>query len=270
MRFLILCLFTTSIISCHSSAQVPRWKQLGLPEQSDQPLAISNGKFFERNGEKLLYGGTNDRQHFKVDNLELKPAQFHYGIGREAFPALIQPIYQTISSLASIHKDDDRFLVAHLNGEAKAYAISDLMRHEIVNDTLAGRPIMAAYCILADLGAVYDRAYGPDTLTFALSGYTYYDPKVWTGMDGFVFWDRETESLWWPLIGRSVSGPLKGVGLQVMDKAHWEDTTWKEVKQRFPQAQVMQSGLDYRRPDQWLKRVNTERVRADFSTKEKD
>jgi hypothetical protein len=25
----------------------------------------------------------NDQQHFKVDNLELKPAQFHYGIGRE-------------------------------------------------------------------------------------------------------------------------------------------------------------------------------------------
>jgi hypothetical protein len=269
MRVLILILFCTSLISCQSPAPTPRWKQLGLPERTDRPKALENGKFFEQSGQKMLYGGTNARQHFKVDNLELKPAQFHYGIGREAFPALLQPFYHTVNSADAIHKDDDRFLVAHLNGEAKAYAISDLMRHEIVNDTLAGRPIMAAYCILADLGAVYDRAYGPDTLTFALSGYTYYDPKVWNGMDGFVFWDRETESLWWPLTGRSVSGPLRGVGLQVMDEAHWEDTTWSAVKQRFPQAKVMRSGLDFNRPDKWKKAVNPKRLRTNFSSSDK-
>ena len=112
----------------------------------------------------------------------------------------------------------------------KAYSIKDLTRHEVVNDVLNGQPIMAAYCILADLGAIYERNYDDQELTFALSGYTYFDKDVWNGLDGFVLWDRETESLWWPLIGKAVSGPLKEVKLLEMDKSHWKDIQWKYVK----------------------------------------
>ena len=122
-----------------------------------------------------------------------------------------------------------------------------------MNDVLDGEPIMAAYCILADLGAIYKRTYGNKELTFALSGYTYFDKDVWNGLDGFVFWDRETESLWWPLIGKAVSGSLKGVKLLEMDKAHWEDTTWKKIKNKYPNAQVLISKQDFERPKTWKK-----------------
>ena len=83
-------------------------------------------------------------------------------------------------------KDDDRFLYLKIGAESKAYSIKDLTRHEVVNDEVGGKEIMAAYCILADLGAIYDRRYGDHLFTFALSGYTYHDPEVWDGMDGFV------------------------------------------------------------------------------------
>ena len=152
--------------------------------------------------------------------------------------------------------DNDRFLVAYSGNEVKAYAVKDLIRHEIVNDVLNGKPIMAAYCILADLGAIYERTYDNKILTFALSGYTYYDPNVWKGLDGFVFWDRDTESLWWPLIGKAVSGPLKGVPLIEMDRQYWEDTTWGEIKKKYPQAQVLISGQDFERPLTWQKLID--------------
>ena len=77
--------------------------------------------------------------------------------------------------------------------------------------------------------------------------------EFWNGLDGFVFWDRETESLWWPLIGKAVSGPLKNVGLIEMDKNKWSDTTWKYIRDNYPNAKVLRSGQDFERPTEWNK-----------------
>ena len=216
-----------------------------------RPVAKENGKFFDANGHRMLFGGPEEREHFFIDNLELKEEQFHYGIGRERFPALLQPKFETMAQASSRWKDSDRFLVARKGNEIKAYSVKDLTRHEVVNDIIDGEPIFAAYCILADLGAIYKRTYGTKVFTFAVSGYTYYDPKVWDGLDGFILWDRETESLWWPLIDTSVSGALKGVRLQKLEDTFWEDTTWGVLKSKYPGALVMIPDQDYERPKQW-------------------
>lgn len=221
-----------------------------------RPVASENGKFFDSNNIRMLYGGENSYQHFDISNLTLNESQFHYGIGRESFPALLAPEFISMQSADSIWADSTRFLVGSYNGETKAYAVPDLTRHEVVNDSLGGEPIMAAYCVLADLGALYERTYDGKVFTFGLSGYTYFDPQVWDGLDGFVFWDRETESLWWPLIGKAVSGPLEGVRLLEMDKQYWEDITWQEVKEKYPDVKVLASGQDFERPQSWEKYDN--------------
>ena len=218
-----------------------------------RPTAFENGKFFESDGKKMLYGGEDKNQHFDISNYSLKDEQFHYGIGREKFPALLKPEFISVLEADKIWADSTRFLIAHSGKEVKAYSVKDLTRHEVVNDVLNGQPIMAVYCILADLGAIYERNYGDKELTFALSGYTYYDRNVWNGLDGFVFWDRETESLWWPLIGKAVSGPLKDVKLLEMDKNKWKDVQWKHIKDNYPNALVLKSGQDYERPTEWDK-----------------
>lgn len=218
---------------------------------SQRPSALNNGKFIEKNGEKLLYGGKQDHQHFEINNLELKPEQFHYGIGREAFSALLEPKFESVTEADKHWKDEQRFLVAKKGNEIKAYSVADLIKHEVVNDYIDGEPIFAAYCILADLGAVYKRTYNDKIFTFALSGYTYYDPNVWDGLDGFVLWDRETESLWWPLIDKAVSGKLKDVKLQLFEETNWEDTTWEKIKANYPNAQVLITGQDFKRPETW-------------------
>lgn len=238
--------------------------------KKQRPLAYENGKFFEKEGVKLLYGGEDSLQHFDVSDLELKPEQFHYGIGREAFPAILEPEFTTVEAADSIWKDEDRFILAYSGADVKAYSVKDLTRHEVVNDELNGEPIMAVYCILADLGAIYDRQYGDKELTFALSGYTYFDEEVWEGMDGFVLWDRETESLWWPLIDRAVSGDLNGVELLEKDKANWKDTTWKDIKDNYPTAQVLISGQDFERPKSWKKFEDVSDIVTNFSVKTDD
>ncbi|TKS55975.1 DUF3179 domain-containing (seleno)protein [Mesohalobacter halotolerans] len=222
-----------------------------IAQNRQRPVSVELGKFFNEDGKRLLYGGQKENQHFNVSNLSLEEDQFHYGLGREAFPALLKPKFTSIQKADKHWDDSDRFLVAKSGDEVKAYSIQDLTRHEIVNDKLNGKPIMAAYCVLADLGAIYKRDYGDKVFTFGLSGYTYYDPDIWDGKDGFVFWDRETESLWWPLIGKAVSGKMKGAKLHIYDKTNWEDTTWKQIKLKYPSAKILISGQDFERPSSW-------------------
>ncbi len=236
-----------------------------IVQKKQRPNALKNGKFFKVNKEDMLYGGETESDHFIITNSILEETQFHYGIGREVFPALLEPEFISILQADSIWVDSTRFLLAHSGDDIKAYSIKDLTRHEIVNDMLNGKPIMAVYCILADLGAIYERTYGDKVLTFGLSGYTYYDPEVWNGVDGFVFWDRETESLWWPLIGKAVSGPLLGVGLQEMNKENWIDTDWKTIKDSYPTAKILRSEQDYERPETWTKYSDISDITDNFS-----
>lgn len=255
IRITAICfgILIIGLLSMRCSSNDQYEEQESHSPKKQRPVALQNGKFFEVEGVPLLYGGEDSSQHFVITDLELVKEQFHYGIGREKFPALLDPIFVTVEQADELWDDSTRFLLVYSEDDVKAYSIKDLTRHEVVNDVFNGKPIMAAYCVLADLGAIYDRNYGGNDLTFALSGYTYYDEDVWDGVDGFVFWDRETESLWWPLIGKAVSGPLKGVELQVMDEMYWKEVKWKEIKSSYQHAQVLKSGQDYERPKEWDK-----------------
>lgn len=233
------------------------------PEKRKYPIAAENGKFFTVGDKQYLYGGDDSTQNFDITNYTLIDEQFHFGIGRERFPALLQPEFIDMNVADTIFEDTVRFLFLNMDGVRKAYSIKDLTRHEVVNDEVNGKPVMAAYCILADLGAVYDRTLLDKKFTFALSGYTYYDDDVWDGMDGFVLWDRETESLWWPLIGEAVSGPMKGSKMKVLPEEYWQQTTWGEIKEKFDDVQVLEPGQDFDRPIEWPKYSDIQLVNED-------
>jgi len=244
------------MLSCSNSKQVSTVAKEEVTPKAQRPSALQNGKFFEQDDRKYLFGGERSDQHFDITGYSLKDEQFHYGIGRERFPALLKPEFISVNEASSLWKDEDRVLLAKMGTETKAYSIKDLTRHEVVNDVIDGKPVFAAYCILADLGAMYDRTIGEREFTFALSGYTYFDPKVWDGMDGFVMWDRETESLWWPLIGKAVSGKMQDTPMKVLDEQNWKQTTWEDIETNYPEAQVLKSGQDFERPLNWHRKYD--------------
>jgi hypothetical protein len=270
MKKIILLTVVVILIGCKEQGEKKQVKSENTKEEikKKRPVAIENGKFFKVNDRKMLYGGEIDDQHFDITDYLLKDEQFHYGIGREKFPALLKPEFISVQKANKVWADSTRFLLALSENEVKAYSVKDLTRHEIVNDVLDGQPIMAAYCILADLGAIYERNYGKKKLTFALSGYTYYDENVWNGLDGFVLWDRETESLWWPLIGKAVSGPLKNVKLIEMDESKWKDTNWKYIRENHPNAKILKSGQDFERPTEWKKIEDVSSIREKYTSKQ--
>ncbi len=205
----------------------------------------------ERGDRRLLRGGDSEGDHFDISQFRLDPVGLNYGIGREHFPALIEPEFESADEADEWLQPEDKVLVVKISDEVRVYPVRLLIRHEVVNDEVEGVPIFAAYCVLADLGAVYHREIRGHELTFALSGYTYSDPDVWEGRDAFVLWDRETESLWWPPIGKAVSGPLIDEALPVFDDSRWAQTTWQDVRQRHARVKVLRRGQDFERPTDW-------------------
>lgn len=214
--------------------------------------AEDQGFVFEKENHWWLWGGVNDDWHFDIDHWELRPCQLHFGLGRESFPALIAPQYSNQEEADVLYHDDVRVLAVEDGDDIKVFPVSLMIKHEIINDVVNGDPIMVAYCVLADLGAVYTREYCDHTLTFALSGYTYSDPEVWGGTEAFVLWDRETESLWWPLIDRAVSGDMNGVDLVKYIKG-WEDTSWGNIKEQYSSNHilVLKAGQSMEIPESW-------------------
>lgn len=263
IKLVIGLLIAYSISSCTTDNTKEEKAVAEKSQKRSYPVASEHGKFFEADGRKYLYGGEDSLQHFDVTGYTLEDDQFHFGIGREKFPALLKPEFISMGEADSVFADTVRFLLLNMDGVRKAYSIKDLTRHEVVNDEVNGKPIMAAYCILADLGAIYDRTMVGKDFTFALSGYTYYDDEVWDGMDGFVLWDRETESLWWPLIGEAVSGPMKGAKMKVLEEEYWIQTTWGEIKDSYDDVQVLEPGQDYERPKGWVKYDDIQLVNED-------
>lgn len=196
----------------------------------------------ERDGKRWLYGGNEPGQGFDITEFRLDPKKLNFGLGREAFHALVDPKFGLPGDPGVSINDRTRILGVVIDGEAKAYPIHLLRGHEVVNDTVGGRPIFAAYCILADLAGVYDREMAGHVYTFGVSGYTYADKSIWRGLNAFVLWDRDTESLWLPTIGKGVSGPMIDVPMQLTPQEFWQDTTWGEFRKAFPDAVVMKSG----------------------------
>ena len=140
-----------------------------------------------------------------------------------------------------------------IDGDVRVYPLNLLIRHEVVNDVVGGRPIFVAYCILADYAAVYERTMAGHVFTFGVSGYTYGAKGIRDGRQGFVLWDRDTESLWWPLIDRGVSGPAVDQSMKLLDRSLWEDTSWERFRAKHPNARVLRRGQDFQRPKDWPK-----------------
>ncbi|MFB6257377.1 MAG: DUF3179 domain-containing (seleno)protein [Flavobacteriales bacterium] len=209
------------------------------------PLAVKNDKIYKKNGRKYLWGGKDSSMHFDITNCSLRDSNFHFGLGREKFEALVDPEYISMEKADKKYEDSTKFLATRINGVSRAYPLKVLQRHEVVNDRIGAVPVFSAYCHLADLSAIYPRVIKGDTLTFGLSGYTYYEKDEWEGKDAFVLWDRNTESLWWPLHEKAVSGKLKGAPLKVYDESTWEQIPWKKVKKDHPDAKVLEKGQAY-------------------------
>jgi len=106
----------------------------------------------DKGGKRLLWArgepNSPNAEWFDVTASTIDPARFQFGIGKDTIPSIDDPIFVEVDdarlSAAGIHKETMVIGFA-LGGEAKAYPIPILDRHELVNDRVGGKPVTVGW-----------------------------------------------------------------------------------------------------------------------------
>ena len=98
----------------------------------------------------------------------------------------------------------DIVLGVALGEHARAYAIGDLFRNKVINDSLGEESVVAVFDERSGLATVFDRTVAGRTLT------------LMQGDEPLQMTDGETNSVWNKLDGQAIDGPLKGERLTMI------------------------------------------------------
>jgi hypothetical protein len=156
------------------------------------------------------------------------------GPPRDGIPAVDAPRFVRANEVDFLSNRDRVMGVAH-QGIVKAYPLRILNRHEIVNDTYAGRAEVVTFCPLCGSGIVFEGDINGTNMDFGVSGLLH--------NSDVLLYDRQTESLWSQIMTRSISGRMKGTYLQQIAASN---TTWQDWRERHPDTLVMSTDTGYR------------------------
>lgn len=157
------------------------------------------------------------------------------GPPRDGIPAIDHPQFVAAEDARFLHGKDQVLGLAR-NGEVKAYPVSILNWHEIVNDRLGGESVAITYCPLCGTGVAFASQVKDKTLSFGVSGLLY--------NSDVLLYDRETESLWSQIKKQAIAGPMAGRKLEALPLTH---TTWRAWRREHPNTQVLSTATGHRR-----------------------
>lgn len=154
------------------------------------------------------------------------------GPGKDGIPSIDDPKFITAASAGALLDDGDPGLGLTIGGESRFYPYRILVWHEIVNDTVAGKPVLVTYCPLCATGIVFDRKVGGEEQEFGVSG------RLW--QSNLLMYNRtvnsDDESLWSQVLGEAVVGPATGERLRVIPS---DIVRWSEWKAAHPNTVVL-------------------------------
>jgi hypothetical protein len=156
------------------------------------------------------------------------------GPARDGIPALSDP--RAVAASEGEWDDDEAVIGVALGGEARAYPLTVLVWHELVNDLVGGVPLLVSYCPLCGTGIVFDRRVDGVVRSFGVSGLLY--------RSDLLLYDRETESLWSQISAEAVTGPAEGGRLALLPSRM---LPWKLWRERHPETTVLTTETGHRR-----------------------
>lgn len=173
---------------------------------------------------------------FDLSEATIPASEIHRGgPPPDGIPSIDHPRFTPAAEVGFLNPDDI-VIGMEVDGDARAYPFRILIWHEIVNDTVGGRPVAVTYCPLCGTAMVFDRRYRDRTLTFGVSGLLY-------NSDVLMF-DRETRSLWSQLGLKAVSGEYAGEPLTWLPS---EQMTWEAWQEKYPDSQILNLNTGHRR-----------------------
>lgn len=143
------------------------------------------------------------------------------GPGKDGIPSIDEPTFVSAKDAASFLDDSDPGIGLTVGGESRFYPYRILVWHEIVNDTIAGKPVLVTYCPLCATGIVFDRRVEGKAQEFGVSGRLWQSNLLMYNRAGNV----DNESLWSQVLGEAVVGVNTGEKLSIIpsDIARWSE-----------------------------------------------
>ena len=161
------------------------------------------------------------------------------GPPRDGIPSIDNPEFITASE-ADFLNGQDWILGISRNGITRAYPISILNWHEVVNDRFGEEAIAVTFCPLCGTGVAFKADISGKARSFGVSGLLY--------NSDVLLYDRESESLWSQLKRQAVTGTMIGSRLDIIPVSH---TRWIDWQIRYPDTQVLSTKTgaqrDYKR-----------------------
>ncbi|MBI1908289.1 DUF3179 domain-containing protein [Candidatus Uhrbacteria bacterium] len=160
------------------------------------------------------------------------------GVMPESVPALEHPSFESVPA-ADQHLDDaGTGIVVEAGNRQRFYPFQILVWHQVVNDVVDGRSIVVFHDPLSGASGASERGRAEgDSSVFLVSG------NVYEGHS--LLQDRQTGSLWSPVLGVSVRGTLAGTSL--VPSPQTVLMTWGAFKQKYPGAEVLSRNTGFER-----------------------
>ena len=162
-------------------------------------------------------------------------AQFRSGgPGKDGIPAIERPRFR--STVATKLDEDEPVIELVVRGRARAYPLEIMVWHELVNDTVAGRPIVVTFCPLCHTALAFDRRLDGNVLSFGTTGNL--------RNSDLVMYDRQTESWWQQFGGAGVVGRHAG---RRLERVPARIVSWGDFRLAHPRALVLSRDTGYSR-----------------------
>lgn len=184
----------------------------------------------------------SDGTKYIVDPSEIRgggPPKGGIGIDR-GIPALDKPEFVSVSEADEWIADNELVLALEYKGVKRVYPLQILVWHEIVNDVIAGDPILITYCPLCGSGIVYER-------TIELNGERVESRFGTSGKlynSNLIMYDEETDTYWQQIDGTGIVGELTG---QELREISIDTVVWRDWKATHKDSEVLSQDTGMRR-----------------------
>ena len=159
------------------------------------------------------------------------------GPGKDGIPPIDNPNFTTQENANEWLDELEPVIAFEVNGDARSYPLQILTWHEVVNDLVGGKPIVATFCPLCNSAIVFERTLDGVVHDFGVSGSL--------RKSDLIMWDRQTETWWQQLTGEGIVGELAGKKLTFLPAPI---ISWADFKAAHPNGLVLSQDTGFSRP----------------------
>lgn len=210
LLYLILSLLLVSLIGCAKEET----DNIVTPESEYEIKVTSEGVKYIVDPQKIIGGGPP----------------------KDGIPSIDNPKFVSLEEADEWIQDNELVLAIIYKGITRVYPLQIMVWHEIINDIIAGDPILITYCPLCGSGIAYERQINGEEVEFGTSGKLY--------NSNLVMYDRKTDSYWSQIDGLAIVGELTGTKLTPVSI---DTVVWRDWKNGHPDSEVLSQETGFSR-----------------------